>query len=476
MIKLFKIIIQIIKLISLILKIKFINNKIGLEKKIKICIEEMGPVFIKFAQIISVRTDLFSKNIIKELEKLQTHTKNINFLEIKKKIKTIDKNLNDDIKKINENPLASASIAQIHTAVLKNNKRIVIKFLKPGIKNTIKYDMMVIYIISKIMMFFFKKFERLKLIDLIDELKNTLENEVDLKKESSNIKKMKEDIKDITNVYIPNTYFNLKHDDILITEYLDGINIKNKEKIIKNNINSTELIKILLNLFYKQVFEHDIFHADLHPGNILISKTNLNKPIIILLDFGIIGNLNNDEKIYLSENIIAFAKKDYKKVINIHLKANTIKFKKNIKDMEKELSKIFIPISDKKLKDIELKKIIISLIKLSKIFNMQLQPNLVLFQKTLFSIEGLSRYLDINVNLWQLTRNVMEKIIINKIFNINNIANTENKSNKNYHKNINKTYHKFFSNFFLIFLNFYIITLIILNIIIKYQIIIFFLV
>ncbi|HIH2762443.1 MAG TPA: ABC1 kinase family protein [Candidatus Azoamicus sp. MARI] len=455
---------NIIKLIILIIRIK-LKKTHSLEKKIKIYIEDLGPVFIKFAQMISIRTDIIPENIIKELEKLQTHAKHIHFLEIKNKIKEIDEVLYNNINKINENPLASASIAQIHTAILNNKKKIIIKILKPEVKNIIKRDINILYKLSKISIFFFKKLERLKIIDVIDEIKNTFENEINFKKESLNIIKIKKNIKGMKDIYIPNI-IETKKEDILIIEYLDGINITNKKKFKKIDINSTNLIKTLLKLFYKQVFEDDIFHADLHPGNILISKTKLKQTIIILLDFGIISGLHYDEKIYLGENILAFAKKDYKKIIHLHLKAHTIEKNDTINIMEKELYDTFKSISGKKLEDIEIKSTINSLMKLSKKFNMQIQPNLILFQKTLLTIEGICRNLDVKINLWQLTRHVMEKILIREVFKIKNI--TENKKTINimqYKRNIS-----ILSNNFLIFLIMYICSLIILNIIIKYYI------
>lgn len=474
MIKVLKLTIQIIKLITLILKIKFTSKKNGLEKYIKIYIEEMGPVFIKFAQIISVRTDIFSKNIIKELEKLQTHAKNIHFSDIKKNIRELDKMLDKNIKKINENPIASASIAQIHTGILNNKKKIIIKVLKPHIKDAINRDINILYTISKMLIFFFRKLERLKLIDIIDELKKTLENETDFKKEILNMIKIKENIKELKNIYIPNIVLTSNQTDMLITEYIDGINITNKEKLKKQNLDTITLIQLVLNLFYKQVFEHEIFHADLHPGNILISKTKSIKPIIVLLDFGIIGKLKQDEKIYLRENILAFAKKDYKKIIHLHIKAGTIKIKENANMAEKVLYNAFSTISDKKLEDIDFKNTINSLMELSKILNLQLQPNLILFQKTLLTIEGICRHLNTQANLWQITRNEMEKILINNFFKIKIKDNMKKNIYKHAKKTNTHTYQKIFSDNKLLLSITYIVSLIILNIIIKYYTVIIF--
>lgn len=469
---------KLIKFIYLIIKIKLYYNEKKIEKNVKIIIENMGPVFIKLAQILSVRTDLFSNNLIKELEKLQTHSKCIHFSQIKNIINNFD-SLYKNIKRINENALASASIAQIHTGVLKNNKRIVIKILKPKIKYLINKDLMILYTCSRLINFFFKKFKRLKLIDITDEIKSSFDKETNFYKELDNMSEIKKSLSACNNIYIPHVIEDFTRDNILVMEYVDGININNKKKIIKEKINIRVIIKNLLSLFYKQVFEYKVFHADLHPGNILISKTRLMEPIIILIDFGITSNLTDDEKFYLGENILAFAKKDYKKIIHLHIKAKTIKITKSISDIEKELHDTFYPISNKKIKDINFKKLMLLLINLSKNLNMQLQPNLILFQKTLITIEALCRNLDENTNLWHITRNIMEKIILNKIidFKFLNDIKIEEKSAKCIHNNtsfLNKIKAYTFSNFLFFVLIIYILFSSNLNMIIKhYNLIIF---
>ena len=440
-------------LISLILnKNNFIHNiiinilkkkqSIKKEKKIRLALEELGPIFIKLGQILSTRSDIFPKNIINELEKLQTNTSTIPFNKIKKIIENSLKTKIENIfKSINENPLSSASIAQIHTAILKNNEKIAIKILKPNIKNLLNIDLQILKILATIIDIFFKNTERFKLKDIIIELKNILHNEINLKYEALNLIKIKKNMNKNKTIYIPNICWSLVRKNILATEYIDGINITNIKKIKKAQLNTKSITENLLNLFYTQVFKYNIFHADLHPGNILISKNNINKPIIILIDFGIISDLEDKEKFYLAENILAFAKKDYKKVAELHIKAQTISTQKSINNIENELCLVFEPILNKEIKDISFKKTIDSLLTLTKKFKLQIQPQLILFQKTLLTIESLCRQLNPNLNIWILTKLSLEKILLKTIITkkiIQNIKNIMTNKNTPIKKNTNK--------------------------------------
>lgn len=416
MIKLIKLMFFIIK--NFLLKKNFRNKNTA--KNIRSIIEKLGPIFIKLGQILSTRTDIIPSEIAIELTKLQTHVQHYDFNKIKIIIeKNLKKNINDLFKKVNENPLASASIAQLHTAILKNEKKVLIKIIKPHVKKKIKRDILILKCIAKLSHILFKKIRRLKPIDVIKELERSLKKEINLENEAVNIIKIKNETKQTNTIYIPNININIVTQDVLVIEYIDGINILNKKKLIKSSIKTKIIITNLLNFFYMQAFKNNLFHADLHPGNILISKNSFNDPVIILIDFGISSSLKKKEKIYLAKNLLAFAQRKYKKIINLHIKAKTIKTKKNIKDIENDLYLIFEPILNKKIKNISFRKTITSLLKLSAKINMQVQPNFILFQKTILSIESISRKISPSTNLWKITRQAIEKIIIENIIKKN---------------------------------------------------------
>lgn len=435
----FKIILRLIYVIYIILKfnlLSLISNKTNIQKKsrkkhLRFALEKLGPIFIKLGQILSTRIDLLSNDTINELKKLQTHTYPIDFNNIKKVIETsFNKKTLLIFKKINENPIASASIAQIHTGILLNNKKVIIKVLKPHIETLIHKDITILKILESLIHVFLKKLNRLKLKEVIIELENTLKIETNLKQEAANLTKIKNNFKKNIKIYLPNVHWNLITKKILILEYIDGINITNTKKLIKECICINTLSIHLIDLFFTQILKHNFFHADLHPGNILISKNNSNMPVIIFIDFGITSNINKEEKIYLAENILAFSQKNYRKIVYLHLKAQTIQTTASIDSIENDLCCIFEPILNKKIKDISFYQTISEIFSLTKKTNMQLQPRLMLFQKSLLTIESICRQINPNLNLWKTTRQSIEKIflktiIINKIKkNIAKIINT----------------------------------------------------
>lgn len=472
MINLIKKIYFLSKIFLLLLKLKNnLNDEIykkNIAKKIRVALEQSGPIFIKLGQILSTRIDSIPLELIKELKKLQTNTKFISFNEIKKVLNAnFDKKTQTIFEKINQNPIASASIAQIHTAISKKKEKLIIKIIKPGIKILIKKDIFIFKIIANAIHIFFKKARRLKPLDLATELNKTLDNELNLKNEAINLIKIKTSFNKNKKMYIPKIKFDLTTKEVLVLEYIDGIHIINIKKIKKIKLDAKIIIKNLLNLFYKQSFKKKIFHADLHPGNILISKNNINNPVIILLDFGISGELTKKEKQYLAINLLAFSQKKYRTVAKLHLKAKTIQTPNKLKELENELYFIFEPILNKKIKNISFQKTMIELINLSKKINLQIQPNLILFQKTLLSIESISRQLDPSANLWQITRTSLEKLIIKNVMinKIKNIIQNKNKLLKNKKKLIKKSLYKYIKVLALIYL-----IIIIINNLTKYKI------
>lgn len=479
----FKIFTRIIYISYIFIKFKMLcifldpkNIKNINERKIRKGFEKLGPTFIKLAQIISLRGDFYNENILRELEKLQTEAICFNFKAIKIIIeKALSKNINVLFKKINKNPLSSASVAQLHSAIMQNGDKVIIKIIKPNTKNLIYSDLKVIALIFNILILF-KKFDRFKLLDVLDELENTFNNELNLKYEAANISKFRHLFNTDQYVYAPNVYWHLCSENILVMEYVDGINILNKNKLKKEQINNTTIIFQLIEIFYTQFLKYNFFHADLHPGNILISKSTMGKNVIILIDFGIVSFMENEQKYYIIENILAFTKMDYKKIIQLHINAKTIKLNNKNAEIENELRFIFDPILNKRLKDLSFSILVKQLVRLSKKVNMQLQPNFLLFQKNLILIEGITRQLDQNINLWLITRQVIEKLFINTLFvnkikhNLEKIMYPKNNNKQIFtQKNLfNKITEYIILEYILLCLSFYCVILIMIDILLKY--------
>lgn len=410
----------------------------NIEKKIRYSLEKLGPIFIKFGQMLSTRSDIIPEKLSAELKKLRTHVKPVKFEEIKK---IIEKELNNKIEnifeKVNENPLTSASIAQIHSAILKDNEKVVIKVLKPDIKFIILIDIFILRFFAYFLHNFFIQFERFKPMDIINELQNILEDEINFNNEIANLIKMRNNFQKNKFIYIPKIYWEFFKKNIFVMEYIDGITITNKTKLVFNNFDLNFITKNLIDLFYLQSFKHRFFHADLHPGNIFISKNEYNEPIIILIDFGIVSSLEKNEVFYLAENILAFTKKDYKRIAILHLKAGTILTDKTVYEIENEICCVFEPMLNKEIKDINFKTAIKSVMNLGSKFNLQIQPQLILFQRTLLTVESLCRDLSPNLNIWNSTRLSIEKNFFKEIalerflFRIKSFLKNFNKKEKN---------------------------------------------
>ncbi|HFL8824106.1 MAG TPA: AarF/UbiB family protein [Candidatus Azoamicus sp. OHIO1] len=415
----------------------------GKGKRFRLALEELGPIFTKFGQLLSIRIDVLPSDISKELKKLQTNTYTSNVKDIKQIIETnLNLNIKNIFKKFNENPIASASVAQIHTGLLKTNQKVAIKIIKPNIKDTIKKDMALLNIISKLITVFFKKFKRLKPIEIILELNEILKNELNLKKEAANSVKLKQNFEKICHIYIPKIYWEYSTENMLVSEFIEGINITNIKKLKKNNINIEKLSYKLVEFFYLQALKYRFFHADLHPGNILILNTNTPINKITLLDFGIVSSIKKSEKNYLTENILAFSQRNYRKVAYLHIKSKTMITEKSIDDLEKEICYICEPILNKPIKNISFEKTLTALINLTRAFNMQIQPKLILFQKTLMTIEGISRQINPNINLWKITRQSLEKIIFSDTIRKNTPIKIINKIIQSTKINKTKTLHE----------------------------------
>ena len=395
------------------------NNDISKEERIKLVFENCGPVLFKFGQLLSMRRDFLPKKIIYELEKLQD--KSINFCPIKSRniIETIlHCSINDIFMQFNFQPIASASISQIHTAKIKDDTEIIIKVLKPGILKKIKLDILLIEKIKIFVNIFYSKNVVCIYELLVKELKKNIQNEVDLLIEAANIVKFKNNYNDSLIVYIPEIYWNFSNKNILFIERINGIKINNVFKLKTFGFNLNYIGRKYIELFFTQVFKNNFFHADMHPGNVFISTISFDKPKIILIDFGIMSSINKKDQNYMAKNILGFIKKDYNSIAKLHINFGRISKKCSIDDLESSICSVWEPIANKDLDKICFKDTITSLMIIAKRFNFQLQSQLLLFQKTLITVEGVTRYISPNINLWKIIKLILEKwIILNLILN-----------------------------------------------------------
>ena len=381
----------------------------NIPEKIKMMLEELGPIFVKLGQVISTRKDLLGDDVANELSKLQDHVKPFP-KEISMRIieEELGLKINEVFSSFTPEPLASASIAQVHEAQLKNGKDVIVKVVRPNIKNEIERDLLLMKRIAAYLTSLSDEFQRMHLIELVNDYEMLVYDETDLVKESSNAKKIKENFKDSKLIYIPEIYWDYVTKNILVMERTFATPVNDKEELRRQGIDFEKLSTNAVESFFIQVFEHNFFHADMHPGNIFIQKID-NNVQFVLVDFGIMGSLSNFDKKYLAENFVAFFNKDYAKVARLHVECEWVPKDTNISLLEKDIRENCESMLDKSIEDVSLSDVILGLFDTARKFKLEVQPQLILMQKALLYTEGLGREFHPKLDLWKTSKPILEK-------------------------------------------------------------------
>ena len=381
----------------------------NIPEKIRSMFEELGPIFVKLGQVISTRKDLLAEPIAKELSKLQDHVKPFP-AEVSKSIveSELKSKITDIFQSFTTEPLASASIAQVHEAKLKDGSDIIVKVVRPGIKKEIEKDLLLMKRIAKYLTSLSDEFKRMHLIEIVNDYEILVYDETDLIKEAANAKKIKKNFLNSKLIYIPEIYSEYLTKNILVMERTFATPINNKDELKRQGINFKQLAENAIEIFFIQVFEHNFFHADMHPGNIFIQKNGDNVQFV-LVDFGIMGSLSKFDKKYLAENFVAFFNKDYEKVARLHVECEWVPRNTNILLLEKAIRDNCESMLDKQIKDVSLSDIIIGLFDTARRFKLEVQPQLVLMQKALLYTEGIGREFYSELDLWKTSKPILEK-------------------------------------------------------------------
>ncbi len=389
------------------IKKKTHNSK---EQRLRYALEQLGPLFVKFGQVISTRRDILYEELANELTLLQDQVtpfsgkKAIEIIEVSFK-KKIDEIFSD----FSENPVASASIAQVHFGVLVGSKtQVAIKVLRPNILKEIERDIKLLYSIANLVRLFIPGSERLKPKEVIKEFDGYLHDEVDLLYEAANASKLKRNFAESPILKIPEMIWDLCSSNVIVMEQVHGIPINKIEELKKAGIDLTKLSHEGVEIFFTQVFRDGFFHADMHPGNIFVGKKGKFFGKYIALDFGIVGSLTENDKNYLARNFLAFFRRDYRKVAELHIESGWVPQETQVNSLESAIRTVCEPYFDKPLKEISLAQVLLRLFQASKKFNVIIQPQLVLLQKTLLNIEGLGRQLNPNLDLWVTAKPFLE--------------------------------------------------------------------
>ncbi len=388
---------------------KKIDKKSLLGKRLRKALEELGPIFVKFGQVISTRRDLLPKEIADELVKLQDQ---VPPFPKKEALQILKKTYNQPLKKIfsriDAEPLAAASIAQVHSAALMDGTEVIIKVLRPNVRKLIERDIEILYILAKIIKKYWNESSKMKPVEIVREYEKTVTNELDLKREAANTARLKKNFSESDLLYVPEIYWDYCHKNILVQERINGTPIRDIKTLKRKKTNIKVLAENGVEIFFTQVFRHNFFHADMHPGNIFVQLDDPENPKYAAVDFGIIGTLTKDDQYYLAENFLAFFEANYRKIAQLHIDSGWVPSNTRVDELEIAIRTVCEPIFNKPLSEISFANVLMSLFDTARQFNMEVQPQLILLQKTLFNIEGLGRELYPELDLWKTAYPVLK--------------------------------------------------------------------
>nr|WP_314426638.1 ubiquinone biosynthesis regulatory protein kinase UbiB [uncultured Erwinia sp.] len=393
------------------------HKNLPLGERLRLALEQLGPVWIKFGQMMSTRRDLFPRQIADQLAMLQDRVAPFDGA---KALKLIEQSLGAPISSqfddFDITPLASASIAQVHTATLKENgKAIVIKVIRPDILPVIKADMKLINRMARWVPRLLPDGRRLRPQEVVADYEKTLLDELNLLREAANAIQLRRNFDGSNMLYIPEIYSDYCSETMLVMERIYGIPISDVESLEQHGVNMKLLAERGVQVFFTQVFRDSFFHADMHPGNIFVSYEHPEDPQYIGIDCGIVGSLNKEDKRYLAENFIAFFNRDYRKVAELHVDSGWVPPDTNVEDFEFAIRTVCEPIFEKPLAEISFGHVLMNLFNTARRFNMEVQPQLVLLQKTLLYVEGVGRQLYPQLDLWKTAKPFLEDWIKDQI-------------------------------------------------------------
>jgi ubiquinone biosynthesis protein len=378
-------------------------------ERLRKALETLGPIFVKFGQLLSTRSDLLPEPILKELAKLQDKVPPFDGQVAQIIIeKSLGKPIKDLFATFDPIPLASASIAQVHAAITHDGHDVVIKVLRPTIAKTIRHDLSILKTLARLIERSSKKARRFKPKAMVNEFKKTLLDELDLMKEAANASQLRRYFLDSPLLYIPKIYWSHTEGQVLTMERVYGLSTTNIAGLKAQGVNLQKLAEGIIHIFFTQVFRDCFFHADMHPGNLFVDVTQPENPRYIAVDFGIVGTLSTADQRYLAENFLAFFQRDYRKVATLHVESGWVPAHIRVEEFESAIRTVSEPLFEKPLKDMSFGKTLLRLFQTAERFEMNIQPQFLLLQKTLITVEGLSRQLYPDLDLWRTAKPFLE--------------------------------------------------------------------
>ena len=378
--------------------------------RLRLALERLGPIFVKFGQVLSTRRDLIPLDIVEELAQLQDNVPPFPAALSRRMIEAaFGRSVEDLFARFDAEPVASASIAQVHFAVLKDGREVAVKVLRPGMLDVIDDDIALLRTIAGWVERFSADGRRLKPREVVAEFDNYLHDELDLVREAANAAQLRRNMAGLDLVMVPEMMWDMCSSTVIVMERMKGVPISQLKRLREAGVDIPKLARDGVTIFFTQVFRDGFFHADMHPGNIQVSLAPATFGRYIALDFGIIGTLTEVDKDYLAQNFIAFFQRDYKRVAQLHIESGWVPAGTRVDELESAVRAVCEPHFDRPLKDISLGQVLLRLFQTSRRFNVEIQPQLVLLQKTLLNVEGLGRQLDPELDLWATAKPFLER-------------------------------------------------------------------
>jgi ubiquinone biosynthesis protein len=374
--------------------------------RLRLALEALGPIFVKFGQMLSTRRDLLPLDIADELAKLQDRVPPFPTEQVLASLRRVyGKPVDEVFTEFERTPVASASVAQVHFAVLPDGREAAIKVLRPGIAAVIEKDLALLDIGAGLIEALWEDGKRLKPREVVAEFEKHLHDELDLMREASNASQLRRNFLNSPLLRVPEVYWDWCNTEVMVMERMHGTPVSQAERLRAQGVDIPRLASAGVEIFFTQVFRDGFFHADMHPGNIFVAPSGQ----YIALDFGIMGTLTDVDKNYLAQNFLAFFQRDYKRVAQAHIDAGWAPAGTRVDEFEAAIRAVCEPIFDRPLKEISFGKVLLRLFQTSRRFNVEIQPQLVLLQKTLLNIEGLGRDLDPDLDLWKTAKPFLER-------------------------------------------------------------------
>ena len=383
--------------------------------RLRLALEALGPVFVKFGQLLSTRPDLVPDDMVSELDRLQDRVPPFNSDALVAIVETaFGKKVSEVFFSFEREPLASASVAQVHSAVLPSGEEVVVKVIRPNIARTIEKDLALMDVIAKQVERFVPDGRRLRPVEVVQDYRHTILDELTLQREAANAAQLRRNFEQSPLLYLPKVYWDYCRPQVMVMERIHGIPVTDLAALQAQGTDMKLLAHRGVEIFFTQVFDHNFFHADMHPGNIFVSREHPLRPQYIAVDCAIVGSLSREDQYYLARNLLAIFHRDYQQVAQLHIECGWVPAQTRAADFEAAIRTVCEPIFEKPISEISFGQILVSLFQTARRFDMTVQPSLVLLQKTLLNIEGLGRQLYPQLDLWQTAMPFLERWMQNR--------------------------------------------------------------